>query len=82
MGFRILAKRLISESKKYPHVDSGQFCLIPGLDSNKYLVSLTQHAKDALGDVVYIELKAEGSKIKKGGMNIMSHKILSAALRV
>jgi glycine cleavage system H lipoate-binding protein len=31
-------------------------------------VSITDHAQESLGDVVFVELPAVGSKVSKGGM--------------
>jgi hypothetical protein len=70
MSFFSLTRRLYSAEEKCFPPDFGQFCVIPMSGSQKHLVCLSQRTKDFLGDIVYIELKPEGSKINKGGIRM------------
>ena len=35
------------------------------------LIGISQHAADALGDIVYVELPETGDEVEKGGLSVL-----------
>ena len=41
------------------------------------LIGISQHAADALGDIVYVELPETGDEVEKGGLSVFFYRLKS-----